>query len=229
MARRAATAENQFLFRDRQDAGRQLAERIAVFNLRSPLVLALPRGGVPIATEIAEALNAPLDLLLVRKIGVPWQPELALGAVVDGGAPHTIINENVARAAHVSETDIAAIAKTQLQEIEHRRNMWLVDREHVPVAGRTAIVVDDGVATGASVRVALDAIKVQNPVRTILAVPVVADYVADALREVCDDLICLAAPGDLVAVGQYYKDFHQLADDEVKRLLDRAWETLPAR
>src|SRR5436190_6887800 len=104
MARKAAAAESQFLFRDRQDAGRQLAERIAVLNLRSPLVLALPRGGVPIAAEIAEALNAPLDLLLVRKIGVPWQPELALGAVVDGGAPHTIINENVARAAHISET-----------------------------------------------------------------------------------------------------------------------------
>lgn len=223
-----AALENQFLFLDRQDAGRQLAERIAVLSLRSPLVLALPRGGVPIAAEIAKALEAPLDLLLVRKIGVPWQPELAVGAVVDGGNPRTIINDNVARVTHISEADIAVFAKTQLGEIERRRNLWLAGREHVPVAGRTAIVVDDGVATGASVRVALDAIKLQQPARTLLAVPVVVDYVADSLRAVCDDLICLAAPSDLAAVGQFYKDFHQLTDDEVKRLLDQTWTQLPA-
>ena len=223
-----ATLEDQLLFLDRQDAGRQLAERIAVLSLRSPLVLALPRGGVPIAVEIAKALQAPLDLLLVRKIGVPWQPELAVGAVVDGGNPRTIINENVARLTHISEADIAAFAKTQLEEIERRRNLWLAGREHAAVAGRTAIVVDDGVATGASVRVALEAIKLQRPARTVLAVPVVVDYVAHSLRELCDDLICLAAPSELAAVGQFYKDFHQLTDDEVKRLLDQAWAQLPA-
>lgn len=221
--------DSQILFLDRQDAGRQLAERIAVLNLRNPLVLALPRGGVPVAAEIAGALQAPLDLLLVRKIGVPWQPELALGAVVDGENPRTIINENVARVAHISETDIAAIAKTQFEEIERRRALWLTGRQHVVVTGRTAIVVDDGIATGASVRAALEAVRLQKPARTVLAVPVVADEVADTLRQVCDDLISLATPADLMAVGQFYRDFHQLTDDEVKRLLDQAWKSLPAR
>lgn len=221
--------DSQILFLDRQDAGRQLAERIAVLNLRNPLVLALPRGGVPVAAEIAGVLQAPLDLLLVRKIGVPWQPELALGAVVDGENPRTIINENVARVAHISETDIAAIAKTQFEEIERRRALWLTGRQHVVVTGRTAIVVDDGIATGASVRAALEAVRLQKPARTVLAVPVVADEVADTLRQVCDDLISLATPADLMAVGQFYRDFHQLTDDEVKRLLDQAWKSLPAR
>jgi predicted phosphoribosyltransferase len=225
----AIRAEDQFLFRDRVEAGRQLAERLAVLNLYRPLVLALPRGGVPIAIEIAKALAAPLDLLLVRKIGLPWQPELAVGAVVDGTEPHTVINKQIARIAHMDEADIARVAKTQLEEIEHRRRMWLGHRTHVPIAGRTAIVVDDGIATGASVRVALDAVKAQKAARTLLAAPVVPDRVAEALRDTCDGTIFLSTPRDLIAVGMYYRDFHQLRDDEVKRLLNRAWETLPAR
>jgi putative phosphoribosyl transferase len=229
MPRRYVRTEDQFLFRDRAEAGRQLAERLAVLNLYKPLVLALPRGGVPIAIEIAQALAAPLDLLLVRKIGLPWQPELAVGAVLDGTKPHTVINEQVARSAHMNEADIVRIAKTQLEEIEHRRRMWLGHRAHVPIAGRTAIVVDDGVATGASVRVALDAVKAQKADRTLLAAPVVPDRIAEALRDACDATVFLATPRDLVAVGMYYKDFHQLHDDEVKRLLNRAWETLPER
>jgi len=228
MARMATATESRFLFQDRPDAGMQLGERIAVMNLRSPVILALPRGGVPVGIEIAKALKAPLDLLMVRKIGVPWQPELALGAVADGTDPHTSINQNVARIAQVSESDIAAIAQRQLKEIERRRSMWLRKRAHVPVAGRTVIVVDDGIATGASMRVALDAVRAQRPLRTILAAPVVAGEIADALRQACGDLICLAAPSDLTSVGQYYKDFHQLTDAEVKGALDKAWQTLPA-
>lgn len=220
--------EEQFLFRDRKDAGDQLAKRLAAMKPEKPLVLALPRGGVPIAIEIARALGAPLDLLLVRKIGLPWQPELAVGAVLDGARPQTVINEQVAQLAHMDEADIVKIARAQLEEIERRRHMWLGHRDHVPVAGRTAIVVDDGVATGATVRVALDAVRAQNPKRVILAVPVIADFVAEALREACDELIYLAAPRNLVAVGIYYKDFHQLRDEEVRTLLRQAWAELPA-
>lgn len=226
--RKQKILEDQFLFQDRIDAGQQLANRIAMMSPPRPVVLALPRGGVPIAIEIAEALRAPLDLLLVRKIGLPWHPELAVGAVLDGTRPLTVINERVAQAAHMDEADIARIAKTQLEEIEHRRRTWLIHREHVPITGRTAILVDDGVATGATVRVALDAVKAQKPARTILAVPVVADFVAEVLHEICDDLIALATPRDLVSVSMYYKDFHQLHDGEVKSLLNRAWDILPA-
>jgi putative phosphoribosyl transferase len=149
--------------------------------------------------------------------------------VVDGAKPHTVINEQIARTAHMDEADIARVAKTQLEEIEHRRRIWLGHRAHVPIAGRTAIVVDDGIATGASVRVALDAVKAQKAARTLLAAPVVPDRVAEALRDTCDGTIFLSTPRDLIAVGMYYRDFHQLRDDEVKRLLNRAWEKLPAR
>jgi putative phosphoribosyl transferase len=226
--RQAVLADDQFLFRDRSDAGRQLAERIAVLNLHKPLVLALPRGGVPLAIEIAKTLQAPLDLLLVRKIGLPWQPELAVGAVLDGTKPHTVINEEVARRAHIDEADIARMARVQLEEIEHRRRMWLSHRAHLPIQGRSAIVVDDGVATGATVRVALEAVRKEGPVRLILASPVVPQYVAELLRGECDDAVFLATPKDLISVGMYYKDFHQLHDDEVKQLLNHAWDKLPA-
>lgn len=226
--KQAAAAREQFLFRDRHDAGAQLAGRLAAMDLHNPLILALPRGGVPVAIEIAQALKAPLDLLLVRKIGLPWQPELAVGAVLNGNEPHTVINEQIARAAHLDEADIVRIARTQLEEVAHRRRIWLSDREHVPVTGRTAILVDDGAATGASMRVALDAVKMQNAAQIILAVPVAADIVANSLREACDQLVVLAAPRDFVSVGMYYRDFRQLQDDEVRALLNRAWSILPA-
>jgi predicted phosphoribosyltransferase len=229
MAPKQATLGNdQFLFRDRVDAGRQLAERIVGLNLQKPLVLALPRGGVPVAIEIAETLKAPLDLLLVRKMGLPWQPELAVGAVLDGATPHIVINEDVAHHAHIFETDIARMAQVQLEEIKHRRRMWLSDRPHLPIQGRSAIVVDDGVATGATVRVALEAVRKEGPIRLILASPVAPHHVAELLRNACDDAVFLATPKDLISVGMYYKDFHQLHDNEVKQLLDRAWDRLPS-
>jgi putative phosphoribosyl transferase len=230
MPRRQVTAvEDRFLFRDRADAGRQLADRVAMLNLQNPLVLALPRGGVPAAVEIAQVLRAPLDLLLVRKLGLPWQPELAVGAVLDGDAPRMVINADVAQHAHMNEADIRRIAEAQLEEIAHRRRMWLDQRAHVPIEGRSAILVDDGIATGASVRAALDAVKARKAARTVLAVPVVADFVAEALRAACDEAVFLATPQDLASVGMYYRDFHQLRDDEVKRMLSQAWDTLPAQ
>jgi putative phosphoribosyl transferase len=210
------------------DAGRQLAERIAALNLHQPMVLALPRGGVPIAIEIAKALPAPLDLLLVRKIGLPWQPELAVGAVLGGTAPHIVVNDEVARHAHMDEAEIARMARVQLEEIEHRRRMWLSHRDHLPIRNRDVIVVDDGIATGATARVALEAVRNEEPARLLLASPVVPHAVADILRDACDDAVFLAIPKELISVGMYYKDFHQLHDDEVKKLLNRAWEILPA-
>jgi predicted phosphoribosyltransferase len=220
-------ADDQFLFRDRADAGKQLAERIAVLNLHQPLILALPRGGVPIAIEIAKSLCAPLDLLLVRKIGLPWQ-ELAVGTVLDGTAPHTVINKEVARYAQMDEADIARIARVQLEEIEHRRRMWLSHRGHLPIRGRDVVAVYDGIATGATLRVVLDAVRKEAPARLILATPVVPYVAVDILRSACDDAVFLVTPKELNSVGMYYKDFHQLRDDEVKKLLNRAWEFLPA-
>jgi putative phosphoribosyl transferase len=226
--KQTALAEGRFLFQDRTEAGQLLAAELAALKPVRPLVLALPRGGVPVAIEIARALHAPLDLLLVRKIGLPWQPELAVGAVLDGDRPHTVINRQVARAAHMDDADIARIAKTQLEEIEHRRRKWLSHRAPIPIRGRSAILVDDGVATGASMRVALEAVRKEGALRVILASPVVPDFAAEVLRQECDAAVFLATPKDLVAVGMYYRDFHQLRDDEVKQLLDQAWEHLPA-
>ena len=213
---------NRHLFRDRSDAGRQLAEKLRYLEHSQPLVLALPRGGVPVGIEVASALHAPLDLLLVRKIGVPWHPELAAGAVIDGARPRTVINEDVVRAAGVSESDIARIVEAELAKIERRRRLWLSDRPHVSIAGHSAIVVDDGIATGASARVALQAVRAEEAARVVLAMPVAPAETAEMLRAECDDLVCLATPEDFMAVGIYYEDFHQVDDQEVQELLQRA-------
>ncbi len=210
------------LFRDRSDAGRQLAEKLEHLRAAKPLILALPRGGVPVAVEIARVLDAPLELLLVRKIGVPWQPELALGAVVDGDEPHTTINKGIARAANISEAQIAVAAKREIQELERRRQLWLGARHPVPIAGRTAIVVDDGVATGASVRVALKALRTERTKRVILAAPVAPPEIAEELRADCDEAIFVATPADFGAVGSFYDDFRQLEDSEVKAMMEQA-------
>jgi putative phosphoribosyl transferase len=213
---------NGYLFRDRADAGRQLAHKLQHCKSKKPVVLALPRGGVPVAIDIDEALNAPLDLLLVRKIGVPWQPELALGAVVDGETPHTFVNKGIARAAHISEAQLAVAAKRELEEIERRRALWLGARHQMSIRGRTAIVVDDGVATGASIRVALKAVRAERAARVILAAPVAPAETATKLRADCDDVVFVATPEDFAAVGSYYEDFRQLEDIEVKNLLEQA-------
>jgi putative phosphoribosyl transferase len=213
---------NRHLFRDRGDAGRQLAQKLGGFKRSRPLVLALPRGGVPVGIEIARALHAPLDLLLVRKIGVPSHPELAAGAVIDGARPRIVINEDVVRMAAMSKSDIAKIAEAELAKIERRRRLWLSDRTRVPVAGRSAIVVDDGIATGASARAALQALREQGAARVVLAVPVAPAEAAVMLRAECDDVVCLAIPEDFMAVGIYYEDFHQVDDKEVQELLQDA-------
>jgi predicted phosphoribosyltransferase len=178
-------------FENRSAAGRRLAAALAGYRQRAPVVLALPRGGVPVAAEVAAALGAPLDLVLVRKIGVPGQPELAMGAVADGAKPVTVRNDGVIRYAGVSEEEFNAVRDTELAEIERRRKNYLGGRVPVNVAGRTVIVIDDGIATGATTRTALRALRAQGPKELVLAVPVAAKDTLEELREEADTIVCL--------------------------------------
>ena len=203
------------IFTDRIAAGRELAEQLRSLHVPDPVVLALPRGGVPVAAEVARALGAPMDLILVRKIGVPWQPELAVAAIVDGGDPQLVIDEEVQRMARIGRDYIDRESKVQLREIERRRVLYLHGRAPLPVAGRSAIVVDDGIATGTTVRAALKALRRRKPARLVLAVPVAPAETIAALRREVDDVVCLSQPEDFRAIGLHYEDFHQLEDREV--------------
>jgi putative phosphoribosyl transferase len=182
-------------------------------------VLALPRGGVPVAAEIARALEAPLDIVLVRKIGVPFQRELAVAALVDGSAPEVVVNRDVAESAGIEQSYIDAQAKQELEEIERRRRVYLQGRARAPVEGRTVILVDDGIATGASIKAALRALRRRNPKALILAVPVAPLEAIDELRKMVDEVVCLRMPEPFVAIGIHYIDFHQVSDSEVIELL----------
>ena len=208
-------------FIDRMDAGRNLAKALAPYRDQRPVVLALPRGGVPVAAEVATALDAPLDLILVRKIGVPFQPELAMGAVVDGVEPVIVRNEEVIRLTGVSEKDFNAICDQELAEIERRRKRYLGDRPHPQVAGRTVIVVDDGIATGATTRAALRAIRMRKPSKLVLAVPVAPTDTLKDLRDEADEIVCLEDYEDFGAIGRFYSDFSQVSDTEVTETLSR--------
>jgi len=207
------------LFSDRGQAGRALAQELAKLQLPAPVVLALPRGGVPVAAEIARELGAPLDLLLVRKIGVPWQPELAVAAIVDGQDQELVIDEDTRAASGVSRSYIETQAKEQMREIERRRHLYLGDRAPIPVSKRTAIVVDDGIATGTSMRAALKALRRREPAELVLAVPVAPPDTIATLRREVDRVVCLAEPDPFYAVGVYYADFHQIEDEEVLAIL----------
>lgn len=214
-------------YANREEAGRALAaELVARLAARPPegpvVVLALPRGGVPVAAMVARALAAPLDLVLVRKIGVPWQPELAVAAVVDGGGAEIVIDERVRAMTGATEDEIRRRAQHEMREIERRRGLYLAGRAHVPVAGATVIVVDDGVATGTTVRAALKALRRQGPARVILAVPVGPVDTLAALGNECDEVVCLRQPEPFEAVGRHYADFHQVEDGEVLAFLAAA-------
>jgi putative phosphoribosyl transferase len=210
------------MFRDRKEAGERLAARLAHLKDRQPVVLALPRGGVAIAFEIARLLAAPLDIVLVRKIGVPWQPELALGAVSDGDTPEIFIDEHMAKELAIPEDYVRDETARQMAELERRRAIYCAGRPPVEVKNRTAIVVDDGIATGATMRVALRAVRRRGPARLVLAAPVAAAETLAALGRDADETVCLAAPEGLGAIGYYYDDFHQMSDAEVTDLLARA-------
>lgn len=208
-------------FANRKDAGRQLAQALARYKGERAVVLALPRGGVPVAAEVAAALNAPLDLILVRKIGVPMQPELAMGAVVDGKKPLIVRNEEVIALTGVDETDFKAVCNAELAEIERRRKRYLGARPPIDVAGRIAIVIDDGIATGATTRAALRATRARKPKKLILAVPVAPTESLAAMQDEADEVVCLEDHEPFGAIGYFYSDFRQTSDQEVIDTLAR--------
>lgn len=209
------------IYVDRSDAGRSLARALARYKSVRPVILALPRGGVPVAAEVAAALKAPLDLILVRKIGVPTHPELAMGAVVDGSDPVIVRSDDIIRAAGVSESRFQALCNRELREIERRRRLYLGRRPSIDVTGRVAIVIDDGIATGATVRAALLALRRRRPKRSVLAVPVAPLATISTFHNLADEVVCLEDLEPYGAVGAVYRDFSQVTDQDVIDCLRR--------
>jgi putative phosphoribosyl transferase len=207
------------MFANRQEAGRELAARLAHLRGESPVVLGLPRGGVVVAAEIARSLGAPLDVLVVRKIPAPNQPELALGAVTDGAEPRTVLNHQIVAALHVPSQYLERAIVVQLDEVRRRQALYREGRSPPALTGHTLIVADDGIATGATVAAGLEALRQARPSRLVLAVPVGPPETLERLRASVDELVCLAAPPHFAAVGAFYEDFRQTSDAEVVALL----------
>jgi len=210
------------LFGDRREAGRRLAAELGKLALDDPLVLALPRGGVPVAFEVARALDAQLDLLIVRKIGAPGHEEFGIGAVVDGADPQCVMNNDIVRMIRPDPDRVRIEIDRQLAELERRRRAYLGDAEPVSVTGRTVIAVDDGIATGGTVKAALMAIRRNDPAELILAVPVAPPDSLAALAPLCDRIVCPYRPDPFYAVGVHYRDFRQVDDAEVIDLFTRS-------
>jgi putative phosphoribosyl transferase len=210
------------MFQDRDEAGQRLAEALAGRGLDGPVVLALPRGGVPVAAPVARRLGAALGLLLVRKLGVPGHEELAAGAVGGGDPPVTVFNDNVLAMIGKTEADFAGAVAAKVGEIAARRARYLGDRPDPEVAGRTVVVVDDGIATGATVRAGLLLLKARKPARVILAVPVAPRAALGDFAGLADEVLCLETPEPFVAVGAHYARFPQTSDEEVVALLEAA-------
>jgi predicted phosphoribosyltransferase len=207
-------------FRNRIDAGRRLAEKLAAYADRPDvLVLALPRGGVPVGFEVARALGAPLDVFLVRKLGVPRYEELAMGAVATGGV--RVLNDDIVRGLGISEHEIDAAVARELQELARRERLYRADRPPPDVAGRTVLLVDDGLATGATMRAAVAALRQQQPARIVIAAPTASPDTCEAIKAEADDVVCAMTPEPFFAVGHWYEDFTQTTDNEVRELLTR--------
>ena len=205
-------------FRSRRDAGAAVAAELRNYRGRDEVVvLALPRGGVPVAFEVAEALDAPLDVFLVRKLGMPGHPELAMGAIASGGV--RVMNEDVVRAYHIPRQAIDAVAREEEGELERREREYRQGRPPLDLVDRTVILVDDGLATGSTMRAAVEAVRLHRPARVIVAVPVGARSTCEELSDVADETICARTPAPFFAVGQWYEDFSQTTDDEVRMLL----------
>lgn len=209
------------LFKNRRTAGRQLADRLMSHaGVDDAVVLALPRGGVPVGYEVASELGLPLDVFVVRKLGVPSQPELAMGAIASGGV--RVLNEEVLRQVYVSHEQLEEIAASEGEELRRRENAYRGGRPPIDLAGKTIIVVDDGLATGSSMLAAVRALKRQRVARVIVAVPVGSSTACRALQAEADQVICLKQPEDFRAVGLWYEDFSQTTDHEVRELLEKA-------
>lgn len=208
-------------FADRIDAGRRLAEALEDYRGRGDVVVyGLPRGGVPVAAEVAGALDAPLDVLIVRKLGVPGQPELAMGAVASGGV--RVLNEEVLRQLRIGEDQIDRITEEQRREIQEREERFRGNAEMPDVRGKTALVIDDGIATGSTMRASVEALRELGPERIVVAVPVASYSACDDMNAVADEVICLETPSPFHAVGAWYDRFDQTTDTEVKQLLESA-------
>lgn len=215
------------VFQNRTDAGRQLAKALLKYKGRHPVVLALPRGGVPVAAEVAKALAAPLDLLLVRKIGLPSQPELAMGAVADGG--QIIRNGDVIEASRISAEEFDAVCDRERAEIERRRQRYLGDRARSEVKNQIAIIIDDGIATGATTLAGIRSVRMREPKELVLAVPVAPRATVNELQPEVDAIVCLLTPEDFGAIGYFYREFRQVSDDEVLGILRQFPANRPVR
>ncbi len=213
------TSPEAVVYSTRAEAGRMLAQRLMSYAAAGAVVLGVPRGGLPVARAVADALGAPLDVVVVRKLGAPGQPELGIGAVVDGDHPRAIFNQDMIEHLGVSDEYIEAEIARQLKEVNRREVAYRGGRAKIPLMGKTVIVVDDGIATGSSVRAALRGVRRQKPKRLMLAVPVAPAESIETLRSEADEIVCLETPEDFFAVGQFYRDFHQVSDDEVREIL----------
>lgn len=213
-------------FNDRTDAGKRLAERLSEYaNREDVLILALPRGGVPVAFEVAKELNLKMDIFIVRKLGVPGNEELAMGAIASGNI--RVLNEDVIRSFRIPQTEIDESTANELRELERRERIYRKNRLIPKISGSTVILIDDGLATGATMRAAVAAVKTKNPAKVIIAVPVAAPDTCNDFGSEVDEVICVATPEPFYGVGAWYEDFSQTTDKEVCELLDRAAKTKP--
>lgn len=212
---------NGWRFRDRRSAGQLLARQLDAYAHRSDVVvLGLPRGGVPVAFEVADALDAPLDVFVVRKLGVPFQPELAMGAIASGGVK--VLNDDVVAMANITPDIVARAVSAEERELERREHLYRNGRPPLALTGKIVILTDDGLATGSTMRAAVAAVRRLQPARVIVAVPVGAKESCRLLEETADDVICLQVPDPFSAVGMWYEDFSQTSDDEVRMLVEEA-------
>ena len=209
------------LFKDRRDAGRKLAQKLKDYaGRKNVIVFALPRGGVPVASEVAKALNVPLDIFIVRKLGWPGHEGMAIGAIASGGVK--VLNQDIVQYLNIPEALIDAIAQLELRELERREHAYRGDRPPLDVKDRTVIIVDDGLATGASMRAAVEGLRAHHPRRTVIAVPTAAPETCELLKLEVDEVICATTPEPFYGVSRWYEDFSQTTDEEVRTLLQEA-------